>query len=825
MSPTPSLLRYIGLSQTQIASLKSREKASLIDFLIRWEAYEDALTCLAGAGEPDLSLTALDQTALALAGLRRYEDAIGVMQKRLQRRNTAQAEITLGHFLLEAGNLQQSMVIAQRIIEANGPGEALILLGDIHLRRGDGDAAERAFRQFHERRPGDRAAWEGLLRVGEWRRDLTQATDSAIRLYHPDSARTPAQIGQLRTARDFFARIGAADHLRAVNKELQRRFAEESDAIRKLVAGQSRRRTKSIRTWLSEAVSRPAASRPAIPVSAQERRELHQAVRRLFGFDDLLPNQAEIIASVRRKEHVLAVLPTGGGKSLCYQLPAFMDGGVTLVISPLVALMKDQVDGLPISLQAQAIAVNSSLGGRRLDEAMTEIANGRYTLVYASPERLRQVPFLFALQKAQPRTLVIDEAHCVSMWGHDFRPDYLNILQAWRQLGAPPILAMTATAPAEVRVDIEQRLFGGVAAGDDRRVRRIIGDAFRPNLFLAVRRMPDETGIRRFILDYCRSAPGSGIVYERTRKRCEEIAQYLRENGVQAQHYHAGLSGRAALQEQFMRNEIKVIVATIAFGMGVDKPDIRFILHDGLPDSVESYYQEAGRAGRDGQPAECLLLFRSDDERLLKRRAAAEWLDRDFLRGLYRLVAARLDELNPALFSIEDMVRAIKADRTSTLVGLSVLEQAGLVQRGLDAPAAVNVWLRTLGDSGLARFAADANLSPRQGADHDFVALSQATRIPLDQLEQRLLAWQDANYLRYYARDRRILLHLLPPPPDASSQIETLLARHTEIRQQRVNRIINYVHTDQCRHGFLSDYLGGIPRSRCGLCDNCARRN
>jgi ATP-dependent DNA helicase RecQ len=338
----------------------------------------------------------------------------------------------------------------------------------------------------------------------------------------------------------------------------------------------------------------------SVPVSAHEQRELTDAAQRLFGYPGLLPGQAQIMTCTLRGEDVLAVLPTGGGKSLCYQLPAFIaPSGTTLVISPLIALMKDQVDKLPSEVRGLATSINSSLQGDELTRRLEGVKTGRYRLVYAAPERLRQPSFLHALRRAGLNRLVIDEVHCVSMWGHDFRPDYLYIAEARKALGNPALLSMTATAAPRVREDILQRLG---------RMRVIAGDVMRANLRLEVLQAHSMDEKLRFLLSFCRDETGAGIVYASSRVRCEELAELLRSQGVSAIHYHAGMENRAEAQDEFMSGRARVVVATVAFGMGIDKPDIRFILHYEPPASLEAYYQEAGRAGRDGLPARCLLM-------------------------------------------------------------------------------------------------------------------------------------------------------------------------------------------------------------------------
>jgi ATP-dependent DNA helicase RecQ len=529
------------------------------------------------------------------------------------------------------------------------------------------------------------------------------------------------------------------------------------------------------------------------------------------------------MACVRRGENVLAILPTGGGKSLCYQLPAIMDGGLTLVISPLIALMKDQVDNLPSTARKQAIAINSSLDGGQLRRAVEDIARGRYFLVYAAPERLRQAPFLHALRRAGLRRLVIDEAHCVSIWGHDFRPDYLHVAQAHRDLGSPPILALTATAPPQVRQDIQRQLFG---RGDDASSFRVIAtDTYRANLNLSSIRMRNADEKLQHLLALCqRLAPqGSGIVYARSRRRCEELADLLRRQGLCAEHYHAGLLHRAQVQDRFMNNEVQIIVATIAFGMGVDKPDIRFIIHDGLPNSVESYYQEAGRAGRDGKPSHCVLLHSSSDKSLLSRFAREGAIPADFLRSTYKAVRKRLARHNPAAVPLEALVQELRSDDTQVRVALSMLEEVGLLQRHRDVPRSVTVRLLATGkDRGLDALAKALRLRPQQPFTGGYMDLATAGDIAPTQLEDQLLRWQEGGLLQHETRGRDLLLTLTAADGQVSRRVHNLLDQYAAIQQQRVTEIADYARTRRCRHGHLAAYLGGQPRTQCQACDNCA---
>jgi ATP-dependent DNA helicase RecQ len=554
-----------------------------------------------------------------------------------------------------------------------------------------------------------------------------------------------------------------------------------------------------------------------ILVTEEERTRITEAARHFFGFETLLPGQLETMSCVLRGEDVLTILPTGGGKSLCYQLPALLaERGTTLVISPLIALMKDQVDSLPAGLRRRAINIDYSLERDELHWRLDQAANGAYCLVYAAPERLRQPTFLHALRRAGVNRLVIDEAHCVSVWGHDFRPDYLTIGRARQALGNPPLLAMTATAPPRVRRDILHHL------GD---MRIIAGDVTRPNLQLEVFHARNADEKLRHLLAFCQNEPGSGIVYAGTRARCEELAALLRQQGIVADHYHAGIADRAGVQDDFMAGRIRVVVATVAFGLGIDKPDIRFIVHFVPPPSLEAYYQEAGRAGRDGLPARCLLMYAASDRATLTLHARQDVLPIEFLRAVYAAVKQRLGGVSAGRVAAADLERDLQADDTRVRVALSLLEEVGLLRRGPDVPRAAIVGLTTSDVPAsvpeLTAFCQAARLRPAQPLTLDLVDVARQARLPLDNIERQVLDWADAGWLDYRPAGRDLLLELLPPPPDAAEQIATLLERYETIQAQRVDEITAYARTVRCRHGHINAYLGGRTIERCSACDNC----
>ncbi len=330
-------------------------------------------------------------------------------------------------------------------------------------------------------------------------------------------------------------------------------------------------------------------------------------LRDVFGFDSFRPGQEEIVAAVAAGRNTLAIMPTGGGKSLCFQLPALLLDGVTVVISPLIALMRDQVRGLR-EAGVEAGALTSGNTQDETDAVHEALGAGRLKLLYIAPERLASGATLPMLKRAGVALIAVDEAHCVSQWGHDFRPDYLKIGELRRALGVP-LAAFTATADAETRAEIIERLFGAD------RPEVFLRGFDRPNIHLA---FSIKDSPRKQILDFAEARRGqSGIVYCGTRAKTETLARALSEAGHSACHYHGGMEAedRRIAEARFQREDGLIVVATVAFGMGIDKPDIRWVAHADLPKSIEAYYQEIGRAGRDGAPAETLTLFGPDDIR------------------------------------------------------------------------------------------------------------------------------------------------------------------------------------------------------------------
>jgi ATP-dependent DNA helicase RecQ len=488
-------------------------------------------------------------------------------------------------------------------------------------------------------------------------------------------------------------------------------------------------------------------------------------LRQHFGFDAFRPGQEEAVRHVLAGQNTLLVMPTGSGKSLAYQFPALLLPGLTLVISPLIALMKDQVDAL-LDAELPATFINSSLPRSEQTRRLRAMREGNVKLIYIAPERLRSNRFVRALTNVPVSLLAVDEAHCVSQWGHDFRPDYLQIRQAWEGLGHPPLLATTATATPKVQSDI-LRLLGPVNA------ERIVTGFDRPNLSFEVHyATSDEAKLRalrqllEMPLDPSRSVSGSEeqaegdgsvIIYVATRRAAEEIATFARDAiGLQAEAYHAGLDPdiRHRVQNAFMDDRLPIVVATNAFGMGVNKADIRWVIHYHIPATVEAYYQEAGRAGRDSLPARCALFFSPDDLDIQTWFIDADTPALDDLRTVHRLVE-RMAKDGEALVSRDEVADITGMNPAKVRITLSELEQAGT--------------LLHLGDEvGFSRWRV---LSAGKGA-----------------LEER-------------AR---------------------VIAARADHRHQLLAQMIAYAGSDSCRRRYLLDYFGDdSPPEAAVCCDNC----
>ena len=411
-------------------------------------------------------------------------------------------------------------------------------------------------------------------------------------------------------------------------------------------------------------------------------------LRRLFGWTGFRPGQEAVTRRALEGRDSLVIMPTGAGKSLCYQLAAMLRPTPTLVVSPLIALMKDQVAHLPPDLSRRATFINSTLDAGEVQARLAAVARGEVKLLYAAPERLRQARFAEALASAGVGLVVVDEAHGVALWGHDFRPDYLfirSVLQG--ALARAGVLALTATATPQMAVEIQESL--------GRNLDIVRFSVLRPNLFYRVERLRDEEEKVRHLLAWVQGAAGAGIVYARARERCERLAALLARTGVHAVPYHAGLGPeeRNRVQDDFLAGRARVVVATTAFGMGVDKPDIRWVVLFNYPTSLEEYVQQVGRAGRDGAESTCTLLATGRDAQNLRTFARRDAPTVEELRGVWRALRraagpqGRRAHVPPADLALAAELPAGKDPR----VHCGVLERAGLISRDFDGAGAMRV--------------------------------------------------------------------------------------------------------------------------------------
>jgi ATP-dependent DNA helicase RecQ len=550
-----------------------------------------------------------------------------------------------------------------------------------------------------------------------------------------------------------------------------------------------------------------------------------------FGFPQFRPGQERAVSSVLAGRDTLVVLPTGGGKSVCYQVPALLLPGLTVVVSPLISLMKDQVD----ALAARGIAatfVNSTLTSAVISERMARVSRGEVKLLYVAPERFDVGSAADRLRDAGVSLLAIDEAHCISEWGHDFRPSYLRVAQVRERLGWPPAVALTATATHHVRQDIVRQL----KMTDPE---TIITGFDRQNLRYHV--IPTRTDGEKdtALADVLRRHAGTAIVYASTRRSVEKIARTMEEAGIAAAAYHAGLDDahRHDVQESFMKESVRAIVATNAFGMGIDKPNVRLVVHYAMPGTLEAYYQEAGRAGRDGQPAEVYLLHAFPDRFTHEFFIKGAFPDRALVERVYERLRASADRSGAFQLSSGEIAAALpgKVSDREVESAMRLLAQAGALRTEADAGTQVFVRLlataerikRDLGAGdelklgllrALWRVAGDglydgapidlAALPPGLGGVHGAMPL-------LDQLEgAQFLEWHRLGGGDRVADPRRPLTAY---PLDWAA-----LERRRKAELAKLDAMQQYAYATGCRRGFVLRYFGDPAAGRdCGGCDNC----
>ncbi len=483
-------------------------------------------------------------------------------------------------------------------------------------------------------------------------------------------------------------------------------------------------------------------------------RSPHDVLEKHFGFREFLEGQERVVNTILAGDDAVVIMPTGGGKSLCYQLPALMLDGITVVVSPLIALMKDQVDALQ-EKGIPATFINSSLAQSEMEVRIGRMQRGDYRLVYIAPERFKSERFVQALAPLSIALFAVDEAHCISQWGHDFRPDYLRLKWALKDLGQPQVAALTATATPEVRADIVEQLALGKFGRKEPQV--FVSGFARHNLTLGVSAVKGKADKLARVEEFVRQLQ-TGIVYCATRKNVEKVAAHL---GRQCVAYHAGSTDeqRKKAQDKFMAGQCAVAVATNAFGMGIDRPDLRFVIHYDIPGSVEAYYQEAGRAGRDGEPARCEMLFNYADVRTQEFFIEGANPTREIIAGLHRALR-RVCGKGGVELPISEIAELVPGAKNSMAVGtaLYLLERAEFIARDY-----------------------------RQGSR------TYTTRLVEPVKEFDALA---IDYER--------------------------LEKKRERDFAKLQRVIDYAGARACRHHFILRYFGDEEAAgKCAVCDNC----
>ncbi len=560
-------------------------------------------------------------------------------------------------------------------------------------------------------------------------------------------------------------------------------------------------------------------------------------LKEYWGYDAFRPLQEDIITSILEGQDSLALMPTGGGKSICFQVPALCQEGICIVVSPLIALMKDQVQNL-VERNIQAVAIYSGMHYKDIDRILDNCVYGNYKFLYLSPERLTTEIIQERIGKRNVNLLAIDEAHCISQWGYDFRPPYLEIAQFRELIPKVPVLALTATATPEVVKDIQEKL--------NFSEERVFRKSFRrENLAYIVLK---EEGKAKKLLEILNKVKGCSIIYVRSRNRAKELAEFIQRKGHTATWYHAGLRSeeRSKRQEKWMKNEIRVIVATNAFGMGIDKPDVRLVIHIDLPDNLEAYFQEAGRAGRDGKKSFAVMLYNDSDRHSLERKFEASFPPIETIRQTYQALGSYCQlatggggEGKSFDFNISQFASTYQLKATQCYHSLRILEQAGwiVLTDSVYVPSSllVKVTKEELYDYQLRNRKFDLILKTilrtYQGAFQNFVKireyqLANFLKMPVAELSNSLRILHQDGIINYRPQKDDPQLVFLQDRVEAQNlTIDMAMYDFRKNRQLlRIKRAIAYVEEVVCRNRQLLSYFGEKNAENCGICDVCLGR-
>ena len=554
--------------------------------------------------------------------------------------------------------------------------------------------------------------------------------------------------------------------------------------------------------------------------------DIDDLLQQNFGFGTLREGQREVIEAILTEGRALAIFPTGGGKSLCYQLPALALEGVTLVVSPLIALMKDQIDFLQ-ARGIKAARLDSSLDAAQTREVTDELRAGELKLLYVAPERFNNERFLGTLRRAPIALLAVDEAHCISEWGHNFRPDYLKLARIAQDLKIPRLLALTATATPQV-ADSICRAFEIPAAA------AINTGSYRPNLKLCLTPVPASKR-RPLLLKRLQSRPrGTTIIYTTLQRTAEEIAEFLALHQLPARAYHAGMDPevRSQTQEWWMQGTDRIVVATIAFGMGIDKADVRAVYHFNLPKGLESYAQEIGRAGRDGLPSTVEMLAAREDVPALENFVFGDTPTRESLSALVGQVLGGAEE-----FSFAEREWSIRFDIRALVLktALTYLELDGVLRQGTPFYAGYEMAPRTgwedaykvFGPKGadFMRRLVKASRAGRTWWKLDSEAAQLDLKCGRDNIVRAMELLEERGVARVRAADLRQRFHLLRPEAEAQVLVDSLLARFArreEVEVRRIADVLDLVQREGCQTNALNAYFGQQRAEPCGHCSFCA---